>query len=369
VRIGILRGFALAALLLGPLATGELWVRGQLDRLYPFLTRSARWPDAKMMLLERAGCPQVLALGSSVTNRTLVAPLVKNEALPFAWGEAPVESVFAFGLNGARMTHLYGAWRHVDAGGCTPAFVFIEVLPGVLNGRGVSRVLLRPFLDAATAWNMPRGFAREARLDALDVLEAATWGRLVLPRLRAPLLAAWIASWKASAPRAARLPLDGMIRPLSRQDLVGEKFAAQRAKRLRITERGEYRVRPSMVQVRALRKLMEGAAAAGSRVILHSPPVTSIYRKIVDQTNGHRVFCRLYEEVAARDGVAWAWFYDGRGFAGRDFMNWNHLNSAGGKRYVRKLFRDVRRHALATSGWCAAHLASLGAEAPPAAVE
>ena len=66
-----LRGAALLALLLGPLVAAEIWVRGQLDLLYPYITDRSYWPETKLLLLRRAGCPEVLTLGTSLTNKSL----------------------------------------------------------------------------------------------------------------------------------------------------------------------------------------------------------------------------------------------------------------------------------------------------------
>jgi hypothetical protein len=308
------------------------------------------------MLLEEAGCPQVLGLGSSVTNRTVVAELVVGEELPLASGSAKVQSVFSFGLNNARTTHLYAAWRHIHAHGCTPEVVFIEVLPGTLNGSRENPVLLMPFLDAVTSFKLPRGFAQEAGFDAAGILEAATWGRLALHRLREPLVNALLEASPLREFSALERPLpsDGMMRPLSLGKLSRKRFASERAERLRIASQGEYAVQPSRVQIEALKQLVSEVEDAGSRVVLHSPPVTSIYHEVVDQTRGHETFCRAREELLRLPSIEWHWAYDGAGYTPSHFMDWNHLNVVGGERYIRRLFAATRERRHPTETWCRA---------------
>lgn len=342
----------LLALLVGPLAATEIWARGQLELLYPYIQSPSLWPDTKLLLLERAGCPELLALGSSVTNRSFAAPLSAGHALPFPDGERALRRPFAFGLNAAPMALAYAAWRGVHTRGCTPPFVFVEVLPGTLRSRFHNPVLLRPLADAATQLRMPEAFFREMEIDARTRLRWATWDRLLVHRLRGPLRRALADRAMGRAPRKLDLALDGATVAPFAKTLEGERFAEERATRERFDREGRFEYRVSTAQVEALERLTREVAAAGARVVLHTPPVTSIYRDIAGRRSSEAQFCALRRRIAREGELEWQWAYAAHGYERAHFADWVHLNRAGGKRYVARLLDAVREGRRLDDDWC-----------------
>ena len=219
--------------LLGPLLLTELWTRRQLDLLYPHLLEKPYWTEAKLMVMERVGCPDLLALGSSVTNRTLVAELVRNQPLPFPDGLREAKRPFAFGLDGSSVGVAYAVWQHVDRRGCVPTFLFIEALPVTLR-EGAGHVwLLRPVLDVQTQLRMPSGFLQTQGLGAGARTRMATWDRLLLHRVRGPLRAALGERWEHRADSGvptARIAEDGRFNGLSSKRLTAMENVKPRSR-------------------------------------------------------------------------------------------------------------------------------------------
>ena len=339
-----LRSLVLLLLLFGPLTAAELWARGQLDLLYPYIVDRAYWSETKVLLLERAGCPQVLGLGSSVTNRTFAKMLAEGEQLVFADGPGPVEAMFAFGLVGGRMSQLYGAWRHIAARGCVPDYLFLEVTPVLIRKKRANAAAYKPYLDAMTLWHLPDGFVAEVGLDRDRAFELVTWDRSLLSRLRVEFLRAFRESLGLQPFTGSREPLalDGAVMQPLGYTLLEGRFEKERRKRSKGAKSGRYDVTLSEVHAASLPALVAEASAAGATVVLHTPPVTSIYRNIGAKAGGNDALCDLYRDVTRGGSVLWHFAYDSNGYGAAHFTDWVHLNRDGAQRYIGQLFAAVR---------------------------
>lgn len=200
LRDGPARRLLLLALLVGPLIAAEVLARSQLEFLYPYLRRNPHlaWIDVKLLLLEHAGCPQVLALGSSITNHALTRSAVKGLSLPFDDGPREVESLFTFGVNGARVSLLDGVWRRIRQRGCAPEYLFLEVSPTVLAHEPPLGALYAPTLDLGALLHLPNGFIEHLGIDVLEIADILTLSRLFVYRRRAEIRAALATPWRTS---------------------------------------------------------------------------------------------------------------------------------------------------------------------------
>jgi hypothetical protein len=80
-----------------------------------------------------------------------------------------------------------------------------------------------------------------------------------------------------------------------------------------------------------------------------------IYREVVERAEGGKDFEQIQEQLASIAGpseLEWYWCYEGEDYSGRDFSDWVHLNTSGGRRYVAQLLRAVRDRS--SSDWCSA---------------
>jgi hypothetical protein len=355
-RLGrrMLRSVALLVLLFGPLLVVEIWARGQLDFLYPYIRTRPYWSETKLMLLERAGCPQVLGLGSSITNRVVVQPLARGQTLPIVGEPQPIESMFAFGMVGARMTLLYSAWRHIEASGCVPAYLLVEVSPGVVRMKSGRPRYYRPFLDLQTLWHLPSGFAPRAGLETADLFEFTTWHRLLVYRLRSELRRAVIEGlgFEPVSVKEATPKLDGVLSKPVNDTLLDGEYERTRTAMNERAALGTFDTILSSVHSRALQQLISEASAAGSHVILHTPPVTQIYRDINAKYGGREALCALQREFAGKAGVQWHWAYGETGYGPDVFSDWVHLNEDGASQYLSSLFAAIRADSLAPVRAC-----------------
>ena len=134
---------------------------------------------------------------------------------------------------------------------------------------------------------------------------------------------------------------------------TGAKLAQERSKRLEREERFTFRVSP--LELQALGRLIGDVTDAGARPVLHTPPVTSIYREIVARSEGGPEFSAIRPALESMDprvaGVEWYWCYEAVDYGGIDFADWVHLNRGGGRRYVEQLLAAVQSRSTAAD-WC-----------------
>ncbi len=111
------RGLVVVALLLGPLAAAEWWLGygPATPRIIGAVVPYKSAADAKQLLFRaRDECPEVLSLGTSMSDRTVIDRFaVGRELSP---GQ-PVRSTFDFAIGSARPENMLAAWRWVERQG------------------------------------------------------------------------------------------------------------------------------------------------------------------------------------------------------------------------------------------------------------
>jgi len=351
------RGLVLLALLFGPLALGELWARQQLELVYPHLVarRISGWVDAKLMLLERAGCPRVLAIGSSETIHSLSDSQLGKRKLEFDGRLEPVGSFFNFGLQGAQATLLYAVWRQIQAQDCTPDYLLLEISPTVVIENSPWPGGYAAVLDFQTWWRLPAGFREHLGSKVTRLIGYATTNRLLLRRLRGALVTAL-----AFPPDLSTLPawqttlaLDGRIVPPNRGEvLTSPGVDRERRKRLELQAEGIYDFRVGPVETTALRSLVDEVSESGARLVIHTPPVSGIYHEIIDRGAAMSYLEGLRRELLNPGGrrdadgappIIWVWCYSAA-YGPTYFFDWIHLNEKGAGRYADALFPALARH-------------------------
>lgn len=351
-----LRGFVLALLLFGPVIGANFLARSQLELLYPHLANEGLLPglavEAKLMLLERAGCPQVLTLGSSLTSHSLAPEYVRGRSLLFDSKSRPIETFFSFGIKGARAVLLYGIWRHVRVQGCVPDYVFVEVSPTILAEHAMNAPMYAAILGLETLSKLPDGTLAYLGLQPINFIDNATLQRLFVYRRRVVVRAAVAELFALTPPQLRQpLPLDGAIKPPRENDLGESRGLRERKLRTRDAATGQYDRTVSALEIEALRRLIVDIREAGSRVVLHTPPLSDIYSDVVDDAPGNDNFREMrtkIETALAKDlpephsaELDWYWCYGGD-YQPTDFADWVHMNKTGGRRYASNLLKAVQ---------------------------
>jgi hypothetical protein len=346
------RGLALLLLLTGPLAAAEIAARRSLEQLYPYLSAQEAWPDTKALMLRRAGCPDVLALGSSITNCVAIPETMAGLALPFAGDELRgVQTVFTYGLPATRASAMRAVWRDVRRH-CVPAYLLVEASPVVLNGLPAPLSQYAPYLDPPTIASIPASIRDRLDLHGATLARMLTWERLFVFRRRVELVRA---SLGLERPRlTGRHPRDdGRIGILwDGIEFIGDAAARERRKREALLRAGKLRYSFAWDETTALRGLVADATAAGARVVVHTPPTTGLYRRILDEAGVGEGWCDFYRAFSREPGVRWASYYGSRRFTRKHFADWVHLNLEGGRRYAELLFEALRDGALPTDPHC-----------------
>ena len=147
-----------------------------------------------------------------------------------------------------------------------------------------------------------------------------------------------------------------MMRPLQTGRLHATKMRRERGKRLQRESEGAYEFRVDRVELESLAYLIRDVTESGARPVLHTPPVTPIYREVVGRSEGGEDFLEIRTLLAsiapATAGTEWHWCYDALDYSGVDFADWVHLNERGGRRYAAQLMTAAsgRRGG---DDWCA----------------
>ncbi len=332
------RGLVLTGLLLGPLAVAERFMWGSLDELAPEIGAPQMWGDTKSLIFRAQPCPEVLALGSSMSDRIFREQTIRGERL-----DGPVDSLYNFALYGSRASTNYMIWRHVQSLNCTPRYLLIEVNP--LQFNGLRGTIHEPsFLDLVTLMKMPEGYIEEFGRDVKELAEITTWERLILHRRRAEALQVVLSSIGVTSPSELGKPLnkDGGLSPLLSIEMSKEEYRELRQRRRADVEAGIFDYQFSPVLVESVEMMIRDAKAAGCRVILHVPPTTDIYRNILAEFDVMDDWCALAERWSNDPAIE---FYDefGAPFTERtEFTDHIHLNAMGAKAYVKRLFKAIR---------------------------
>jgi hypothetical protein len=355
----VLRGLWLATLLLGPLIAAEGLARSSIGELLPHMRTYHSASDAKKLLFDaRERCPDVLALGTSLTDRTLFADnIVGLEVEP---GRA-IADPFDFGAGGMRPENLLMAWQHVRRRGCVPDLVFVELNPIVFNTEDGGAVHDVAFLGLPTYLAMPAGFADFREHDVDRIAEMSTWNRLLIKRRRREILRtigrvaglemafSSPKSKEAAKKRKKRkkkrfetLPLDGHIRSTPRATLKGKRAEKERRRRFRNIRKGTFQHHYADYHRVAFDHLLAEIEDSGARLILHTPPNSEIFRDVIEEMGQDEHWCAIVGDYAAREGVEWFNEYSSSDYALEEFFDWTHLGPAASQRYARALMAAVR---------------------------
>jgi hypothetical protein len=331
----IVRGLLLAALLLAPSIALETWARGETD-LIPYFQDGYRYQlDAKQLMFEHVACPATVTMGTSMTEGSLNAASIE----PYSRTDRSFSPIFAFAAPGTRPLAMLGLWRWIAGTGCVPRTLLIEVTPVILNiARGED--FERPFMDWRMQLDIPEErFARDPYTIRYRV-ELATWWRSFAYRNREPILKHLSAKLgKAKRlPPVAPIPSDGKLYETSTDQLSGPALAAHYQQTRQTFVKGEFKYIFSPSYTRAIRLLVEEAEAAGTRVVLHTPPM--LFHEMMEMIGATKPFCDFYDEMTARSDTRWYSEYR-RELPSTDFFNWLHVNRGGAERYASRLLTAV----------------------------
>jgi hypothetical protein len=331
----IVRGLVLAALLLAPSIALERWARGETDLIAYFQDGYRYQLDAKQLMFQHVDCPAAVTMGTSMTEGSLNAGSIE----PYSRTDRSFSPIFAFAAPGTRPLAMLGLWRWIADSGCVPRTLFVEVTPVILNiARGED--FERPFMDWRMQLDIPEErFARDPYTIRYR-FELATWWRSFVYRNREPILkylSARLGKGKRLPP-VDPIPSDGKLYETSTAQLAGPALEAHYRETRRTFEKGEFKYVFSPSYTEAIRLLVEEAAAAGTRVVLHTPPM--LFHETMEMIGATKPFCDFYDEMTARGGVTWYSEYR-REVPSTDFFNWLHVNRGGAERYAARLLAAV----------------------------
>ena len=343
--------------LLGPLLAAEWFMRGQPQWLRPVLRPYPVAMDMKLLLLEhRGGCPDLVTLGTSLTDHAVPPRYLVEHSLM----GAEIDDPFDFAIAEVRATNMLAQYRWLRRRGCKPDWIIVEVSPAVINGEHGGHTHDPALLDARALLGMPKGFAELRGYAIADQLELVTHDRLLIHRRRQAITERLLNQldaelWFLSAEQRAaaelepreRMPAqpllerDGRITPM-RPGMTEETWAnEQRKDRHRFAE-GYFKWRVNEPEQEALVQLVREAADAGVAVILHAPPVTALYHRDIAPKLGIATdFSAFVDEIQQLADelprVVWHDAYTDRRYKMPDFADWIHLSHKGARRYVNQL--------------------------------
>lgn len=345
-------------LLLGPLLSVELLMRQQIAWLRPAFNTYRVWTDMKLMFIEqRDRCPDAVVLGTSLSDHSLPPHHLAERELA---GDE-IDDPFDFAMAEARATTMLALYRRLRAEGCEPESIFVEVTPVVINGEHGGHTHDSALMSARAQLGMPDGFARLRDYDIADQLELATYDRLFIHRRRQQIVDRAIRQFAAERwlmtaeerdkaghaskrrpKRRPKLEWHGKLTRIRKHGMSKAAWSKEERRRRGYYARGVYKWHDNDVEREALTTLVREAAADGVRVVVHAPPVSSLYRRLAGQlgmTADFELFTREVEALAGElPNVVWHnSFYD-PSYERQDFFDWVHLSNGGGKRYVNQLF-------------------------------
>lgn len=358
------RALLTALLLLGPLVATEMFVRGQIRWLRPEFRAYPVAMDAKIGFIgEREHCPDAVIFGTSLLDRGLPPAVLQGRDV----GGHIIESAFDFANADVRATNMLAAYLWLDDFGCEPPLVFIEASPIALTSVRGGKTHDSAFMGLRTQFAMPDGFAGARDYDTAHLASLATTDRLLLHRRRQEIVDRFrnhfeIDSWFLSRDEAARTPfvpsatgagrdaeplqLDGKLTRYA-PSLAGARLEREQRKRRGQLARGELPYKLGAVEAAALLDLIDRAAARGARVIVTTPPATTLYwEEIAPQTDAMAPWdafsSQLSAHIATIDGATWIDWLRSREFENEEFSDWLHLTESGAQHYTRALTEAAR---------------------------
>jgi hypothetical protein len=156
-----------------------------------------------------------------------------------------------------------------------------------------------------------------------------------------------------NAPKAwtKDLPLDGQTGKAPNKSLHGKAWKKEKRKRLRMLEEKKLEYRYGPVEAAALLLLIEDAQAHGTRVVLHTPPVTYLYPEILLAVDPDDNWGKFAAELRAAHGVIWHdALRDDERYPHKLFHDYVHLNRKGSRRYASDLVEAARAQVGASPG-------------------
>ena len=356
-----IRALLLALLLFGPLIGAELVARSSIGWMVEDFRRYHSATDARKLLFAARDddCPEMLILGTSVSDRTLIEGFLDVEH----------HSTFSFSAGGMRPNNLLMTWRWVVDQGCVPERLLLELSPLLFNVREGGRVHDSPFLTAAAWARMPDGFTKLRRYRFHELTEAFTCERLLLLRRRREIGHAIDRHTRLGAllrgpgpkrdtkrPKKLKplpsLPLHGQLRSVKGRGMSTAEAKIERKRRRRSAKNGGFQHVWSEVQLDAYRILVAEAQADGAEVILHSPPMSTIYLDVLDELGAREPWCAIAAEFED-SGLPWHRALADPAYALSDFFDWYHLDRKNSDRYADGFLEAVRTDAgWADAPWC-----------------
>jgi hypothetical protein len=349
----------LASLLLGPTIATEWWAHGSVNTLYAYLEAGSTHPDAKMLLFESVlrseGCPSLVALGTSKTGRIIGRPHIGGQAVETGGGRIP--SIFNYSLKSTRGTEMLAIWHFMQARGCTPKHLLVEAWPIVVNVDDKWRDNLLPYLDLATLGALPDGTVEAKGWSAEKVTEALTYGRLLLHRRRGELQTALLdrlPKWMRGA-RAVTKPKqpnrDGQLWRGTSYAMTDKNKASVEEKMRAKAARDELVFAFNPIEAEALIALRDAVVASDTKLVLHAPPISEMYREVFSHPDIKDPWCTLRRRLEAST-VIFHDDFDADNFEMKDFSDWAHMNKLGAKRYVTGLLASIRDGQGRVGTWC-----------------
>lgn len=357
----ILRALLLAALLLGPLIGAELFARSSIELMVEDFRRYHSAADARKLLFgERDGsCPEYLVLGTSVSDRTLIEQFMEVEH----------HSTFSFAAGGMRPNNLLLIWRWVVDQGCVPDRLLLELSPLMLNVREGGKVHDVGFLSARAWWRLPDGFTKLRRYTAHDLADSFTYDRLLLLRRRREIghaidrhtgLGKLLRGPGPEQDRRRKrglkplpsLPLHGQLRAVKGGGMTSKEHKIERKRRRRSVKQGKWKHLWSDVQLDGYRTLVAEARSDGAQIVLHTPPMSTIYLEVLDDLEAKQPWCEFATEFEGQQN-RWHRALADPDYDDGDFFDWYHLDRKNSARYARDLMAAVRTDVgWADDGWC-----------------
>ncbi len=253
--------------------------------------------------------------------------------------------------------------------------MFVELTPVFLNSTRGGRVHDPALLHWADFPALPAGFREAAGYSLQELAELLTYERLFVKRRRLELQQVLLEDTglgdallsdgarealdrrkKPPKPRelftAEELPTHGHVRGVPKRRLTRKRFARERAKWKREAARGKFTHGYADFEFEAMRALVRKARESESKVVLHAPPSTVIYREIVEQGGHREPYCALVRELTGDGRLPYFPAFDAKGFGRLLFSDWLHLNPKGAEQYVDRLFAAVRTGEYPPDTWC-----------------
>lgn len=326
----------------------------------PYLRHYNYRADLDLLLLDQAeACPDALILGASQSGRSLTPANLRGKDLG---GGIHIDRPFTFAIAGERATTMFEIWLAVLDRGCIPEVIFVEANPIVLNAAKGGVIHDAPFVNLRTSLRLPDGFAASRGYDFARQADLWTNERLLIHRKRDRIVQAYQAQFgwrgafdlgpdpgkktkkkKEPKPWTKDLPFDGQTGKAPNRSLRGKAWKKEKRKRLRMLKRKKLVYRYGPVEAAALLLLVEDAQEHGTRVILHTPPVTGLYPEILLAVDPEDNWGRFASELRSTHGDIWfdAWRDDDR-YPHKLFHDYVHLNRKGSRRYANDLVEAAK---------------------------